>query len=231
MCTKKIDVVLLCGGIGERLRPLTKSIPKPLLIVNKKPFLYHLIWKLKSHSEFGNIILASGYKSHLIKSFVKKYFYKYKNIKIVDSGNVDIIQRLKDCSIYIKRDFLICYGDTFVDIDLHKYISYFYKKTKKKLLGGLVSQYFQVKFGMIEFNKKTFIVNKFLEKPILKNPINLGYFIFKNKTLLLIKKSYTWHNFLSKISNSKKLYNFITNKKFFAFDTPREYNEIKTTFI
>jgi len=231
MSAKKIDVILLCGGTGERLRPLTKSIPKPLLIVNKKPFLYHLIKKLENYSDFNNIILAVGYKSFLVRRFVKKNFNGNKRLKIIDSGSADIIQRLKDCSIYIKGDFLICYGDTFVDIDLKKYISLFYKKTRKKLLGGLVSKYFKIKFGTLEFQKKNYIVKKFLEKPILKNPINLGYFILKNKSLRLINKSHSWSEFLNKISKSKKLYTFITKKNFFAFDTPREYNEIKTTFI
>ena len=40
--TKKVDVVILCGGKGQRLRPYTLNTPKPLLIVNRKPFLYFL---------------------------------------------------------------------------------------------------------------------------------------------------------------------------------------------
>ena len=40
---KNLDVVLLCGGKGQRLRPFTANIPKPLLLVNKKPFLFYVI--------------------------------------------------------------------------------------------------------------------------------------------------------------------------------------------
>ena len=101
---KNIDVVLLCGGKGQRLRPLTVNTPKPLLLVNKKPFLYYMIRKFLK-LKVNQIILATGYKSQKVSLFVNKFFKKNKNIILVNSGNVDIIKRLKDCSKYIKNDF------------------------------------------------------------------------------------------------------------------------------
>ena len=101
---KKIDVILLCGGKGQRLRPLTSVIPKPLLLVNKRPFLYYVIRNFL-RINVNHIYLASGYKSHKIHEFKKKYFNKAKNISIVNSGNVDIIKRLQDCAKFIKNDF------------------------------------------------------------------------------------------------------------------------------
>jgi hypothetical protein len=90
---KKIDVILLCGGKGERLRPYTANLPKPLLKVNNKPFLYYIINKFLKIN-VNQIILASGYKSTKVSSFVNKYFKHNDKIKLVDSGNVDIIKRL-----------------------------------------------------------------------------------------------------------------------------------------
>ena len=52
---------------------------------------------------------------------------------MVNSGNVDIIKRLKDSSKLIKRDFFVCYGDTYVDINLKKYIKNFYDSGKTAL--------------------------------------------------------------------------------------------------
>ena len=68
------------------------------------------------------------------------------------------------------------------------------------------------------------------EKPIIQDPINLGNFIFKNKVLKKIHTSKSWINFLNR-SSKNKISIFITKKKYFTFDSPREYNEIKTTFI
>ena len=62
---KNLDVVLLCGGKGQRLRPLTANVPKPLLLVNKKPFLYYVVKRFLK-IKVNHIFLASGDKSHKI---------------------------------------------------------------------------------------------------------------------------------------------------------------------
>ncbi len=181
---KNIDVVLLCGGKGERLRPLTSTIPKPLLLVNNKPFLYYIINNFLGVG-VNHIFLASGYKSEKVFAFKKKYFKDSKNITVINSGNVDIIKRLQDCSKFIKNDFFVCYGDTFIKINLEKHIKDFYNS---KADGVVSSAYYQLKFGTLKLDKKNKYVTKFQEKPIIKQPINLGYFIFKKKTLLMIDK-------------------------------------------
>ena len=223
---KKIDVVLLCGGKGQRLRPHTLSTPKPLLLVNKKPFLYYMISKfLKLNVD--QIIVATGYKSFKVVKFVNKYFNKNKKIKLVDSGNVDIIKRLKDCSVYIKNDFFVCYGDTYININLKKYANDF---RKKKISASVMSAYYRIKYGTITYSNKNFLVKQFNEKPLIKNPINLGYFIFKKNLISEIKTSKSWINFLNKLIKNKKIFTTITNKKYFSFDSPIEYNEISTKF-
>ena len=65
---------------------------------------------------------------------------------------------------------------------------------------------------------------------MIKNPINLGYFIFKKKIISEINKSKSWIHFLNKLIKNKKIFTNITNKKYFSFDNPREYNEINTKF-
>ncbi len=226
-CKKKIDVILLCGGKGQRLRPYTLRTPKPLLLVNKKPFLYYLIKKFLK-IKANQIILTTGYKSKKVSNFTKKYFKKNKNIRLVDSGDVDILKRLKDCSKLIENDFLVCYGDTYIDINLNKYINNFYKNTKQC---SVISTYYKLKYGTISYNKKNLTVLGFKEKPLIENPINLGYFIFKQNVIADIKKNKTWINFLHNLSKKKQLVTHVTKKQFFAFDSPREYFEIKSTFI
>ena len=224
---KKIDIVLLCGGKGQRLRPLTLRTPKPLLMVNKKPFLYFLIKKFLKLN-VNQIILATGYKAEKVEKFKEKYFKKNDNIKLVNSGEVDIIKRLQDSSKFLKRDFFVCYGDTHVDIDLIKYTKNFYKSSKSS---SVLSSYFRLKYGTIKFDKKTMLIKEFMEKPLLNDPINLGYFIFKNSLIREIKKNKKWINFLKKIVRKNQIITQTTDKKFFSFDSPREYFEIKSNFI
>jgi glucose-1-phosphate cytidylyltransferase len=223
----RFDIILLCGGKGQRLRPYTLNIPKPLLIVNKKPFLYFIIKKFL-RLNFSQIILATGYKSNKVSKFVNSYFKNNKKIKLIDSGNVDIIKRIQDCSKYIQNDFFVCYGDTYIHLDLKKYIRTFIKSKKPAFVTGT---YFKFKYGTIIFNKKNYLIKKFTEKPTFPYPINLGYFIFKKSILEIVNKSSSWIKFIDKLINKKKLFLNITNKKYFSFDSPRDYNEIKSRFI
>ncbi len=224
---KDIDVVLLCGGKGTRLRPQTLRVPKPLLIVNKKPFLYFLVNKFLKIG-VNQIIIAAGYKSQKVKKFLYKYFKRKKNIMIVDSGNVDILKRLKDSSKFITNDFFVCYGDTHVDINLNEYVKKFYKSKKR---ASMVSSFYKLKYGTIEYHKKTKAIKIFKEKPIIKDPINLGYFIFKKELITVMKKNKSWIDFLKKVSKNSQMITHITKNKYFSFDSPREYFEIKSKFI
>ena len=129
---ENLSVVILCGGKGLRLRPLTNDLPKPLIKINKKTILENVISYFFSYN-IKNIIIATGYKYQLIDKFIKRKFKK-SNIKLVYTGdNSDIIERLNKISSYSKKYLLICYGDTLVDINLDNYIKYYLKK-KIKLL-------------------------------------------------------------------------------------------------
>jgi NDP-sugar pyrophosphorylase family protein len=225
---ERIDILFLCGGKGIRLRPYTNNTPKPLLLVNNKPFLFHLINKVKNLITVQNIIIAGGYKVKKIVSFVKKDF-KYNNkIIIIDSGEVDIIQRIKDATKYISNDFMVCYGDTYAAIDLKKYINKF--KNNKKNICSMVGSMYQIKYGTVRYNKKNNMVSQFREKPIIKDPINLGYFLFKKELISKFFKYNSWEEFLKNLAKSKKIKLFITNQKYFSFDNPSEYNKIKNVF-
>ena len=147
---------------------------------------------------------------------------------MVNSGNVDIIKRLKDSSKLIKRDFFVCYGDIYVDINLKKYIKNFYDSGKNS---SVLSSFYKIKYGTVEYNKLSKVVKKFKEKPVIDDPINLGYFVFKKVLIKEIKKNKSWISFLRNISKKKQMITHVTNNKFFSFDSPREYFEIKSKFI
>jgi len=205
---KTFDVIILCGGKGQRLRPLTYSTPKPLTKINNKPFLYYLIqFFLKKN--FKNIIIACGYKSNLFKVFLKRYFKNNKNIIFIDSGDVDVLKRIKDSKNYIENDFFICYGDAFAAIDINKYSNFF--KSLKKGSATILGSIYRLQFGTLKINKKNDTVIKFMEKPKIKEPINIGYFIFNKNIFSTISKFKKWINLLNYLIKNKRL-------KFFSFN-------------
>ena len=74
---KKTTVIILCGGKGERLRPLTFHTPKPLIRIDNRAILEHIISQFLKFN-INDFILATGYKSNIFSNFIKKK----KNINI-----------------------------------------------------------------------------------------------------------------------------------------------------
>ena len=73
-----LSVIILCGGAGQRLRPLTEKVPKPLIKIKNKTIIEYIINHFYKY-KIKNIIIATGYKHELLKQFINK---KYKNQKI-----------------------------------------------------------------------------------------------------------------------------------------------------
>ena len=179
----ELTVVILCGGKGMRLRPLTKQLPKPLIKINNKSILENIIKHFLDY-KIKKFIIATGYKSDLINNFIKKKFNRY-NIKPIYTGlNSDIIKRLEKISKYSEKNFLVCYGDTMVDIDLNDYIKFYLKNIKKTLVAS-----YQLKsnFGILNILKDNQVIG-FQEKPTLNIWFNVGYFIFSSDNFFLFKK-------------------------------------------
>ena len=63
------QAVIVAGGQGQRLMPLTKSVPKPLIDINGHPFIWHLISRLREQN-VKEIFILSGYKSEMFDQFL-----------------------------------------------------------------------------------------------------------------------------------------------------------------
>ena len=125
--------IILAGGKGSRLSEYTNSIPKPMVKINGKPIIIHI---MKHYSKFGvkKFIIAAGYKSKVIKNYFKKKFYNWE-VKIVDTGlNTMTGGRLKRLKKFIDKDetFMFTYGDGVSGVNINKLLK-FHKKSKKIL--------------------------------------------------------------------------------------------------
>ena len=114
------QAVIFCGGYGKRLLPITNKIPKPMALVNEKPFLYHLIKQCKSNG-INNFLLLCGYK----KEQILKYFGDGSKfgVKIKYHFNppeVQTLKRLIDAKKLIKKEFLLLYSDNYSDLNIHQ---------------------------------------------------------------------------------------------------------------
>ena len=125
-----MKVVILAGGLGTRLSEYTKKIPKPMVKINKKPIIFHI---MKHYAKFGfkDFLIAAGYKQQVLKNYFRNINLGWK-IDIIDTGPKTMTGgRLKRLKKYLKDEtFLLTYGDGLSNVDLRKLVRFHNKKKK-----------------------------------------------------------------------------------------------------
>jgi glucose-1-phosphate cytidylyltransferase len=174
-----MQVVILCGGKGTRLKGHFKDIPKPLVEVGGKPILWHIV-KMYRYYGFKDFIFCLGYKAELVKKFFKKQKEKDLNIKFVDTGlDTNTGGRIKKIKDYISEDtFFATYGDGLSDLDLHGLLKFHQENNK---IATITCVKPRSPFGIAQINSQGLIVG-FKEKPSLNQWVNGGFFVF-NKAI------------------------------------------------
>jgi len=196
-----MKVVILCGGLGTRLREETEFRPKPMARIGGKPILWHIM-KIYAHFGFKEFILCLGYKGEMIK----EYFYNYEilnndftielgehkkieipccheesgwKITLADTGDKGLKgARLKRIEKYIDEDeFMMTYGDGLARIDIPELWDFHKSHDKLATVTGVNSA---SQFGQLKVVGNQ--VEKFREKPENSSDvINGGFFVFNRK--------------------------------------------------
>jgi len=215
-----MKVIILAGGFGTRLPEYTKTIPKPMITICKKPIITYII---KHYEKFGfnEFIIATGYKQEIIKSYFKKYKTN-SNIKTVFTGLKTMtggrIRRLK--SLIGNETFLMTYGDGISNPNIKKLIN-LHKKNKN--IATLTAVRPPARFGAIKLNLNK--VTYFKEKSHLDAGwINGGFFVFQPEIFKYLKSDTTILEKLpmQKISKKKKLGAYKHNGFWQCMDTLRD---------
>ena len=193
------EAIILCGGKGERLRPITNNIPKPLIKINDKPILYYVITHLKKYN-INKIHIAGGYKSEVIK----KHFSDNKDdidISISNSGDVDIIKRIQDILVHVKKDIHILYGDTISNVDINELILR-HRQSSKEIT--MTVWPLKIAYGLVEIESDG-TVESFAEKPTLDKWINIGYFYINKNYYDLIYDNDIFQSFLQQSASNSSI--------------------------
>ena len=215
-----MKVVILAGGFGTRLSEYTKVLPKPMVTINGKPILLHI---MKQYAKYGfkDFYVATGYKGEIIRKYFKKKFFDW-NIKLIDTGkNTMTGGRLKRLREYLgKETFFMTYGDGVSNINIKNLLK-FHKKNKKFVTLTAVRP--PARFGVLKI--KGSMVNYFREKSKLdENWINGGFFVMeptffkylKNDKTILEKKP------LEKVAMAKQLAAFKHEGFWQCMDTKKD---------
>ena len=118
------QAVILAGGIGTRLRPLTYKIPKPMIALNNRPFLEYLIDLLKENG-IEEVILLLGYLPEKIKEYFGNGSKFGMNIKYsIGAVSFETGKRIKNAEELLNGNFLLMYCDNYWPLNLKKLVKY-----------------------------------------------------------------------------------------------------------
>ena len=165
--------VILCGGRGERLKPFTDHVPKPLVPLNGQPLLRHLTNHL---FRFGihHFVFCTGYKAEALEAFVNEGFPEGCTAVCSNTGeDAGMTHRLKSAALHVPAKAIVCYGDTVANVDIAALSQ---THTASGAIATMTVHALQSPFGIVRFDELG-RVNAFEEKPQLPYWINIGYLL------------------------------------------------------
>lgn len=200
-----MKAVILCGGMGTRIRDVADNIPKPMIPIGGYPIIWHImnLYAYYGHNEF---VLCLGHLGWQIKSYFINYNSRVYDINLdLATSNIDLIPnynhnidwkitmaetgeltmtggRINQIRKYVEKDdyFLLTYGDGLSNVDINAAIE-FHKKHGK--IGTVTGVRPAGRFGEIEVNDNHQIT-EFNEKPQTTiGRINGGFFVFDSKRI------------------------------------------------
>jgi len=240
-----VKVVILCGGLGMRLREETEYRPKPLLEIGGRPILWHIM-KIYAQAGFSDFVLCLGYRGQMIKEYFLNYEamnndfticlgrqqrVAYHNahaeqdfsvtmadtgLETMTGGRVSIVRK------YIDDDnFMVTYGDGVADLDVRAVFDFHMSHGR---VATVTSVRPTSRFGILDLSDKG-EVRGFVEKPQLDGWANAGFLVFNRRifdylsgeTCILEREP------LERLAREGELMAYRHEGFFYAMDTYREY--------
>lgn len=240
-----MKVIILCGGLGTRLREETEYRPKALVDVGGRPILWHI---MKSFAHYGlrDFVLCLGYRGNMIKEYFLNYeamnndftislgrqnsitYHAAHNeqdfhVTLVDTGLETMTGgRVKRTAKYIDGDtFLVTYGDGVADLDFRKLIDYHYRHGR---LATVTTVHPLSRFGVLDIESDGKVAH-FAEKPQLDSWVSAGFFVFDRRVLDYLPgdECALEREPLERLAREGQLMAFRHESFFYAMDTFREY--------
>lgn len=226
-----MDAIVLAAGYATRLYPLTENMPKPLLNVNGKPIIEHIIKKLNDVDLISKIYIVTNDKFEKHFRDWLKNFDAEKPIEIINDNtksNEDRLGALGDIhhainTKNIDNEIIVIAGDNLFELSLNDVVNFFKKRKSNLIVLNDVKDFELAKhYGIVEVSNN--IVVNFEEKPIAPKSTlaSTGIYMFPKKTISLIKK-YIFQgnnpdktgNFIEWLHKRESVYSYVTDKKWY----------------
>ncbi|EAK0071238.1 D-glycero-D-manno-heptose 1-phosphate guanosyltransferase [Campylobacter coli] len=214
-----MQAIILCGGLGTRLKSVIKDIPKPMAPINDKPFLEFIFEYLKKQG-ITEIILSVSYKYELIQEYFKDEFHGMKIHYNIEKELLGTGGAIKDALKLVKNEAYVVNGDTFFDIDLKKLVL-----NSSKICIALKQMQNFDRYGTVNVDEQG-IVTSFEEKVFKKQGlINGGIYLLKKDIFdeFSLEKKFSFEEFLQENYKLLKIQTQIFDDYFIDIGIPEDY--------
>lgn len=186
-----LPVVIMAGGGGTRLRPLTNIIPKPLVPINEKTIVENIMQKFIDVG-CDDFIFSVNYKAETIREYFEKIYNKNYKLSYIQEneplGTAGSLYLLKD---RLKTSFFVSNCDILVDVNLEDLYNY-HKKNNNIITVVSVIKNFAIPYGTIETNENGLLSN-INEKPDIVYQINSGLYVLEPKIFKYLPENKFMH--------------------------------------
>jgi glucose-1-phosphate cytidylyltransferase len=220
-----MKVIILAGGLGTRISEETETKPKPMVLLDDKPILWHLM-NIYATQGFNEFIIATGYKGEVIHDWVSEELKDKWKVTPLNTGSETMTGgRIKKCMQLVPGErVMVTYGDGLGNVDIKKLIEFHESMGKKATVTAVRPP---ARFGVLETENG--LVKHFGEKNQADAGwINGGFFVLESAVTSLIVKDNT--QFESEILPLLALQNELAAYGHEGFwkpmDTLREKNEL-----
>lgn len=224
-------VVLMAGGLGTRLRPLTEDIPKPLLKVGNKPILETIIENFAKYG-FVNITISVNYKSDMIKEYFGDGSKLGVNIDYIEEtkrlGTAGALSLLTDKP---QEPFFVMNGDLLTNVNFSHLLDF--HSLENSIATMCVREYdYQVPYGVVETNGSN--ITSIKEKPVQKFFVNAGIYTLSPQVFDYIPKNefYDMPTLFEKLINEKlKTISFPVHEYWLDIGKMSDFEQAQSEYI
>jgi mannose-1-phosphate guanylyltransferase / phosphomannomutase len=183
-----MKAVIMAGGFGTRIQPLTSSIPKPMIPLFNRPIMLHIVELLKKH-DITDLVMLLYHQPFVIKNFFRDGAdFGVKITYVTPLQDMGTAGAVKAAEKYLDERFLVISGDLLTDFNLKKIID-FHVDNKARATITLTSVKDPLQFGVVITDKEKRIT-QFLEKPgwgeVISDTINTGIYVLEPEILAAI---------------------------------------------
>ena len=227
-----MDYLILAGGFGSRLKSVVNDRPKPMALINNRPFLFHLLSRIIRFN-CSEIFISVGYQKEFIKDYFGDSFKGFKinyveeNKPLGTGGAV-----IRGFAIIPKPYAIVINGDTLTDIN-YKKIQDTHEKDGNSLIS--VKQISNPdRYDLINFDELSKKVINFSKSSLDgKSFINTGTYLIKKNNLLTFKAGNYYsmeRDILPYLIKINDLYVFENDHKFIDIGIPQDYEKLSNRF-